>query len=123
MKPVPILGTIVLIGVVCQILLGLQITGAGADYLIGPHILIGVLGLILVIVLAVTAFRAKGAKVYSKLVITILTIVVIIQVGLGFELLQGAESMIVSHEINAFLILLLTVAMGAVTMLSARKSN
>lgn len=102
-------------------ILGLEITGAGVDNLIMPHVLIGVLGLIIIVVLAITAFRAKTATIYSKLIITILTIVVLLQVGLRFQLLQGVDAMVTSHESNGFLILILTVAMGAVTMQTARK--
>jgi hypothetical protein len=121
MKLVPVLGTVALVGVIVQIILGLEITGAGVDSFIGPHILLGVLGLVLVVILAITAFRVKTATIYSKLIITILTVVVLLQVGLGFQVLQGADAMIMSHEANGFLILILTLAMGAVTMLSARK--
>jgi len=121
LKLAPLLGTVALVGVVVQVILGLEITGAGMDSLIMPHVLIGILGLVIIIVLAVMAFRVKTATIYSKLIITILTIVVLLQVGLGFQLLQGADAMITSHEANGFLILILTVAMGAVTMQSARK--
>jgi hypothetical protein len=119
MKLVPVLGTVVLVGIIVQIILGLQITGAGVDSFIGPHILLGVLGLVLVIILAITAFRVKTATIYSKLIITVLTVVVLLQVGLGFQVLQGADAMIMSHEANGFLII--TLAMGAVTMRNARK--
>jgi len=121
LKLAPLLGTVALVGVVVQVILGLEITGAGMDSLIMPHVLIGILGLVIIIVLAVMAFRVKTATIYSKLIITILTIVVLLQLGLGFQLLQGADAMITSHEANGFLILILTVAMGAVTMQSARK--
>jgi len=121
LKLAPLLGTVALVGVIVQVILGLEITGAGVDSLTMPHVLIGVLGLVIIIVLAVTAFRAKTATIYSKLIITILTILILLQVGLGFQLLQGADAMIPSHEANGFLILILTVAMGAVTMQTARK--
>jgi len=121
LKLVPLLGTVALVGVIVQVILGLEITGAGLDNFIMPHVLIGILGLIIIIVLVITAFRAKTATIYSKLIITILTIVVLLQVDLGFQLLQGADAMIPSHEANGFLILILTVMMGAVTMQNARK--
>jgi len=121
LKLAPLLGTVALVGVIVQVILGLEITGAGVDNLIMPHVLIGVLGLIIIVVLAITAFRAKTATIYSKLIITILTIVVLLQVGLRFQLLQGVDGMITSHESNGFLNLILTVAMGAVTMQTARK--
>ena len=120
-KFVPVLGTVVLVGVIVQIILGLQITNAGVDSFIGPHMLIGVIGLFLVIALTITAFRTKTAAVYSKLIITILTIVVLLQVVLGFQLFQGAEVLMTSHEANGFLILILTLVTGTITMLSARR--
>lgn len=121
MKLAPLLGTVALVGVIVQVILGLEITGAGIDSFIMPHVLIGILGLVIIIVLAIMAFRVKTATIYSKLIILVLTIVVLLQVGLGFQLLQGADAMIISHEANGFLILILTVVMGAVTMQSARK--
>jgi uncharacterized membrane protein YfhO len=121
LKLAPFLGTVALVGVIVQVILGLEITGAGLDSFIMPHALIGVLGLILIILLAITAFRAKTATITSKLIITVLTILVLLQVGLGLQLLQGADAMITSHEANGFLILILTLAMGAVTMQTARK--
>ena len=121
MKLAPLLGTVALVGVIVQVIIGLEITGAGVDSLTMPHVLIGILGLVIIIVLAVTAFRTKTATIYSKLIITILTLVILLQVGMGFQLLQGADEMIISHEANGFLILILTIAMGAVTMASARK--
>ena len=59
MKLAPLLGTVALLGVIAQVILGLEITGAGVDSLIMPHVLIGILGLLIIIVLAVTAFRTK----------------------------------------------------------------
>jgi hypothetical protein len=121
LKLAPLLGTVALVGVIIQVILGLEITGAGIDSLIMPHVLIGVLGLVIIVVLAITAFRAKTATIYSKLIITALTIVVLLQVGLGFQLLQGVDAMITSHEMTGFLTVILTLVMGAVTMQSARK--
>jgi len=121
LKLAPLLGTVALVGVIVQVILGLEITGAGLDTLTMPHALIGVLGFVLIVVLAVTAFRAKTSTLYSKLIITILTVLVLLQVSLGWQLLQGSDAMITSHEANGFLILILTLAMGAVTMQNARK--
>ena len=121
MKLAPLLGTVALVGVIVQVILGLEITGADLDTLTMPHALIGVLGFALIVVLAVTAFRAKTSTLYSKIIITILTVLVLLQVSLGWQLLQGSDAMITSHEANGFLILILTLAMGAVTMQNARK--
>ena len=121
LKLAPFLGTVALVGVIVQVILGLEITGAGLDNFIMPHVLIGVLGIVLIIVLAITAFRSKTSTLHSKLIIMILTVLVLLQVSLGWQLLQGSDAMITSHEANGFLILILTLAMGAVTMQNARK--
>jgi hypothetical protein len=121
-KLVPVSGTLVLLGSIVQIILGFQVA-ADVDIFRGVHILFGVVGLVLVAVLAVVAVRSKSAVIYSKLIIVVLTIVVLLQVGLGFQLLGGSESLMISHEMNAFLILILSLAMGGVTFMSAKKKH
>lgn len=120
LKPVPVLGTIVLIGAVVQLILGFVVTG-GMDSLVGVHMLVGIVGLVLVIGLAAIAFRAKTATLYSKLTIIILTIVVLAQVGLGFQLLGGAESLTLPHEANGFVVIILSLLMGGITFWSAKR--
>jgi hypothetical protein len=119
-KPVPVLGTLVLLGAIVQIVFGFQVA-ADIEAFRGVHIILGIIGLVLVAVLAVIAFRSKSAVLYAKVIIGVITIVVLLQVGLGFQLLNGAESLVVSHEINAFLIVVLSLGMGGVTFMSARK--
>ena len=120
MKFAPVLGSLVLFGVIIQIILGFQIS-AGADELIGTHLLIGVAGLVLVLALTVLAFRGKTAPNYAKIVMIILTLVILAQIGLGFQLLSGADTLTISHEANAFVIFLLSLLMGAATMKAAKK--
>jgi heme A synthase len=119
-KLAPVLGSLVLFGVVIQIVLGFQIS-AGADDLIGAHLLIGVIGLVLVVALTALAFRGKSAPSYAKIIMIILILVVLAQVGLGFQLLSGTDALAISHEANAFVILILSLLMGAVTMKAAKK--
>jgi len=119
-KFAPVLGSLVLFGVVIQIILGFQIS-AGADELIGTHLLIGIIGLILVLALTALAFRGKSTPSYAKIIMTILTLIVLVQVGIGFQLLNGADALTLSHEANAFVILILSLLMGAVTMKAAKK--
>jgi hypothetical protein len=121
-KPVPILGTLVLLGAIVQIVFGFQVV-ADVEAFRGVHILFGIVGLVLVAVLAVIAFRSKSASIYSKLIIVVLTIVVLLQVGLGLQLLGGEEGLVVSHEMNGFLIVFLSLAMGGVTFMSAKKHS
>jgi heme/copper-type cytochrome/quinol oxidase subunit 4 len=120
LKLVPVLGTVVLVGAIVQLVLGLQITAASLDNLIPLHMLIGVVGLALVIVLCIIAFRTKTTTKYSRIIITILAVVVLAQVSLGLQLLQGVD-MTTFHEANGFLIVILTFATGASTMQNARK--
>ena len=117
------LGTIVLLGVIVQLVLGFQIADAGAKNLIGPHLMIGILGLVLVAILSIVSFRTVSATTHSKLIMTTVTILVLLQVFLGFQLLRGFESYIVLHESIGLLILILTLVTGAVTMRSARKQG
>jgi hypothetical protein len=120
LKTVPVLGTIVLVGAVIQLILGFVVAG-GMDALVGVHIVLGIAGLILVITLAAIAFRAKTATLYSKIVITILTIVVLAQVGLGYQLFNGADELAVSHEANGFVVIILSLLMGGITFWSAKR--
>ena len=120
LKPIPVLGTVVLVGAVVQLILGFVVAG-GMDSLVGVHILFGIVGLALVIVLAAIAFRTKTATLYSKLAMVILTIVVLAQVGLGFQLLSGAESLALSHEANGFVVIILSLLVGGITFWSAKR--
>ena len=120
MKLVPVLGTVVLLGAVVQFILGFVVAG-GMDSLVGVHILFGIVGLALVIALLAIAFRAKTATLYSKLAMIILTIVVLAQVGLGLQLLSGTESLILSHEANGFVVVILSLLTGGITFWSAKR--
>jgi hypothetical protein len=120
LKPVPVLGTVVLLGAVVQLILGFVVAG-GMDSLVGVHILFGIVGLALVIALLVIAIRTKTATLYSKLAMVILTIVVLAQVGLGVQLLGGAESLALSHEANGFVVIILSLLVGGITFWSAKR--
>ncbi|MGA2789861.1 MAG: hypothetical protein ABSF00_03715 [Candidatus Bathyarchaeia archaeon] len=120
LKPVPVLGTVVLLGAIVQLILGFVVSG-GMDSLVGVHVLFGLVGLALVIVLAVIAFRAKTATLYSKLAMVILTIVVLAQVGLGLQLLSGTESLMLSHEANGFVVVILSLLVGGITFWTAKR--
>jgi hypothetical protein len=120
LKPIPILGTVVLLGAVVQLILGFVVAG-GMDSLVGVHVLFGIVGLALVIALAAIVFSAKTATLYSKLTMIILTIVVLAQVGLGLQLFGGAESLALSHEANGFVVIILSLLMGGITFWSAKR--
>lgn len=119
-KPIPVLGTLVLIGSIIQVVFGFQVAG-GAQGLRDTHMLIGTVGLVLVIALAIIAFRVKTATIYSKATMTILVIVVLVQVIMGFQILGGAQALVVSHEANGFLIVILSLLTGGITFWGAKK--
>jgi hypothetical protein len=73
------------------------------------------------VALVAIAFRAKTATIYSKITIVVLTVIVIAQVYLGFQLLGGAEALVASHEATALVIVLLSLLMGGITFSSARR--
>jgi len=120
LKPIPVLGTIVLLGAIVQLILGFVVAG-GMDSLVRVHILFGFVGLALVIALLVIAFRTKTATLYSKLAMIILVIVVLAQVGLGLQLLGGAENLALSHEANGFVVIILSLLTGGITFWSAKR--
>jgi len=121
-KYVPLLGTLVLIGRVVQVILGSQ----GASDVSGlrdMHMTVGIVGLILVVILAGLAFKVKTSTMYSKAAMSVLTVVVIVQVGLGFQVLSGAEMLVTSHEATGFLAVLLALLTGGITFWNSRKTT
>lgn len=59
----------------------------------------------------------------ERITISILAIVVLPQVVLGFQLLSGTKAMLMSHEANGFLVVLLSLVMGGITSMGARKQG
>ena len=82
---------------------------------------IGIFDLVLVVALAVLAFRARSRIAYSKITMTVLTIIVVLQVFLGFQLSQGADVMLMSHEATVFAIVLLALVTGGMTYWSSTR--
>jgi hypothetical protein len=119
-KLVPILGTIVLLGAILQVFLGFQVA-ADVQGLRDIHMGVGILGLVLVMGLAVLAFKARTGVVYSKITMPILVIIVLVQIIIGFALLQQNDALLFSHEANAFLILALSLLTGGVTFWSGTR--
>lgn len=120
-KYVPALGTVVLVGVVVQVILGFQVA-ADVPGLREPHMGIGILGLILVFVLAGFAFKSKTSTLYSKIAMTLMTLVVIFQVVLGFQVLSGAEVLVTTHEMIGFVAVLLALLTGGITFWNSKKT-
>ena len=122
MKTVPVLGTLVLIGAIIQVGLGLQISWASMDSLIPVHMVIGIVGLLLVLALTAIAVKAKAAT-SVKAAMVVLLILVFVQVGSGMQLLGGADQLTVMHEANGILIVLLSLVAGGLTMMNARRQK
>jgi hypothetical protein len=53
----------------------------------------------------------------------VLTVVVLLQIALGFQLLNDAEAMVPSHEMNGFLIVVLALVTGGITSMGARRQK
>jgi len=120
LKFTPVLGILVLIGSVVQVVLGYQVAGEAGN-LVAVHILIGIIGLVLVAAFAAIAFKVRSATVYSKITMTVLALIVLVQVVTGFQLLSGAETLVLSHQANAFLIVILSLLTGGITFLSSKR--
>ncbi len=121
-RMVPVLGTLVLFGSIVQVILGFMV----ADRVTGVrefHMLFGVIGLGLVILLTILAFRGKYATTYSKLIMTLVVIAVLIQVAFGFQLVARVRTLETPHQLNGFLIVILALAMGGVTFQNAKKQT
>jgi hypothetical protein len=119
-KLVPIIGTIVLLGAIVQVFLGFQVA-ADVQGLRDIHMGVGFFGFVLVMGLAVLAFRARTGVVYSKITMTILVMIVLVQIIMGFALLQQNDALLFSHEANAFLIVALSLLTGGVTFWSGKR--
>jgi hypothetical protein len=119
-KLVPILGTIVLLGAILQVFLGFQVA-ADVQGLHDIHMGVGIFGFVLVMGLAVLAFKARTGVVYSKITMTILVIIVLVQIIMGFAPLQQNDTLLFSHEANAFLIVALSLLTGGVTFWSGTR--
>ena len=122
MKVVPVFGTLVLVGAIIQVALGFQIV-SGMNTLSAVHILIGLVGLVLVLGLTVIALKTKAASIYSKITMLVLAVLVVIQVGLGMQLLGGADALAVTHEANGILIIILSLITGGLTMQNAKRQK
>jgi len=119
LKPVPALGTVVLIGAVIQVILGFQVANA-PEALLWVHISVGLVGLGLAIALALIAFRSRTATILSRAVMVILVLLVLLQVAFGFQILGGTETLTILHQGNGFLIVIVSLVMGAITFRAAR---
>jgi len=58
---------------------------------------------------------------YSRITIAVLVIAVLVQVGMEFVLLGGGESMVIPHEMNGFLVVILSLLTGGITFTSAKR--
>ncbi len=89
LKFTSVFGILVLIDSVVHVLLGYQFAGEAGN-LVAVHIFIGIIGLVLVAALAAIAFKVRSATVYSKITMTVLVLIVLVQVVTGFQLLSSS---------------------------------
>jgi nucleoside permease NupC len=82
---------------------------------------VGILGLVLVIGLAILTSRARTGVACSKITMTILVVIVLVQIVMGFELLLENDALLFSHEGNAFIIVALSLLTGGVTFWSGAR--
>lgn len=118
MKLFPILGGLILLGVLVQIVLGFAVE-RGTAGLSGIHASIGIAGLALVLLATALAWmRRTTAPLPNILLMAIVLVVVVVQVGLGLSMLFGSATdiLIASHEGTAFLILALVIVEAFLTM-------
>jgi hypothetical protein len=96
-------GTLVMVGSIGQLILGFLV-GGGVTSLRTIHQGIGVLGLFSVLILTGLILKVESLSVSLKLFAVALTVILIAQVYVGFEILGGAESLVVAHEVNGLLV-------------------
>ncbi len=112
----PLLGALVLLGVIANMALGFA-SEAGYASLVMVHMGIGYLGLLLVLVAAVMGWQRRG-KVPTRniLAMTVVLVLAIVQVYLGSQLLESSsQTLLLAHEANAFLLLAGVLVTAALT--------
>ena len=120
------LGAVAAVGLVIQIILGFALAGSGnptGSAIVYPHIVIGILGLVLVAYLAMSILRTAGSSTV-RLVYVLALLLTLAQVALGLDLLETASSsgVLMAHQGIALLILVLMAAGGALSARSRRMS-
>jgi hypothetical protein len=121
------LGAVAAVGLVVQIILGFALAGSSnpkGDAIVYPHVIIGVLGLVLVAYLAMSIMRTAGSPTV-RLVYVLALVLTLAQVAIGFALLDtsAGSGALMAHQGIALLILILLAAAGVLSARSRRMSG
>jgi hypothetical protein len=109
MKIVPVLGAMVLFGLILQIILGF----IGEAYS-SIHTYLGFAGVALAILFVIAALRSKTATKVSKITMFIFLVLVLSQTYLGFTVMT-TDTLRTSHLYTAFTILIIALAAAGIT--------
>ena len=109
MKIVPVLGAMVLFGLILQIILGF----IGEAYS-SIHLYLGFAGVALAILFVIAALRSKTATKVSKITMFIFLVLVLSQTYLGFAVMT-TDTLRTSHLYTAFTILIVALAAAGIT--------
>ena len=109
MKIVPVLGAMVLFGLILQIVVGF----IGEAYS-SVHISLGFAGVALAILFGVAALKSKTATKASKIAMLIFLVLVLSQTYLGFTVMT-TNTLRTSHLYTAFTILIVALAAAGIT--------
>ena len=109
MKIIPVLGALVLFGLILQIILGF----AGGAYS-SIHIPLGFAGVGFAVLLVATALRSKTATRWSKITMAIFLVLVLSQTYLGYGVMT-TDTLHNSHTYTAFTILIVGLAAAGIT--------
>lgn len=109
MKIVPVLGALVLFGIILQIILGFA--GEGYSSL---HIPIGLAGTAFAVLFVAVSLRSKTATRATKITMLIFLILVLSQTYLGFTVMT-TNTLRTSHLYTGFAILIVALAAAGIT--------
>ncbi len=120
MKLVGIIGTLIFLGIIIQIILGYIITTY--HYYLPAHISIGIIGLLLI---AYELFYAlKSNNKYVKILNAMALFLVLLQVGIGLNMLMNDSGILnVIHQTNAYILLIVIGTLGYLTFSASRKER
>ena len=121
MRIIPVIGGLVILGVVVQLLLGYSL--GSASYLRNLHTILGIIGLTVIAGLAALAITRGTASNASRIVMALLTLFVASQVWLGVQRLGGGSYLAASHQYTGLVILGLVTIQAFISYTSHKKGG
>jgi hypothetical protein len=109
MKIVPVLGALVLLGLIVQIIIGF----IGETYS-SIHTILGFAGAAVAILFVIVALKSKTATKVSKTIMFVFLVLVLSQTYLGFTVMT-TDTLRTSHLYTAFTILIVALAAAGIT--------